>query len=150
MHFLCRIQFKTKKVWFVFKKVKKIIYFHFLVKIQADFLFSIANLWNFCHETSKITLPELFKIFEIRSHQRRTLDLYPARNNKLSGAICASKAQAQAPIRVNRVWQSQTDFFSGKIFTPQFFSWNHTRPMGERWGKWKNSTRGAPGGPGGP
>ena len=62
-----------------FQRVKKIIYFHFLVKIQADFLFSIANLWNFCHETSKITLPELFKIFEIGSHQRRTLDLYPAR-----------------------------------------------------------------------
>ena len=78
------------------KREKKIIYCHFLVKIEADQLSSMANLWNACHKISKNTLPEVFKMFEIKSHQRRALDLYSARNDKLSGAICASKAQAQA------------------------------------------------------
>ena len=78
------------------KREKKIIYCQFLVKIEANQLSSIANLWNACHKISKNTLPEVFKMFEIKSHQRRALDLYPARNDKLSGAICASKAQAQA------------------------------------------------------
>ena len=78
------------------KKTEKIIYCHFLVKIKADQLSSMANLWNACHKISKNPLPEVFKMFEIKSHQRRALDLYTARNDKLSGAICASKAQAQA------------------------------------------------------
>ena len=78
------------------KREKKIIYCHFLVKIKADQSSSMANLWNACHRISKNTLPEIFKVFEIKSHQRRALDLYPARNDKLSGAIYASKAQAQA------------------------------------------------------
>ena len=78
------------------KREKNPIYYHFLVKIEADQLSSMANLWNACHKISKNTLPEVFKMFEIKSHQRRALDLYPARNDKLSGAICASKAQAQA------------------------------------------------------
>ena len=78
-----------------FQKREKIIYFHFLVKIEADQLSTIANLWNACHKILKITLSQLFKMFENKSPQRRALDLYPARNDKLSGAICASKAQAQ-------------------------------------------------------
>ena len=64
--------------------------------MKSDQLSSTANLWNACHKISKNTLPELFKMFEIKSQQWRALDLYPARNDKLSGAICASKAQAQA------------------------------------------------------
>ena len=78
------------------KREKKNIYYHFLVKIEADQSSSMANLWNACHKISKNTLPELFKMFEIKSQQRRAFDLYPARNDKLSGAICASKTQAQA------------------------------------------------------
>ena len=69
------------------KREKKPIYYHFLVKIEADQSSSMANLWNACHKISKNTLPEVFKMFEIKSHQRRALDLYPARNDKLSGAI---------------------------------------------------------------
>ena len=71
------------------KRGKKVIYCHFLVKIKSDQLSSTANLWNACHKISKNTLPEVFKMFEIKSHQRRAFF-------KLSGAICASKAQAQA------------------------------------------------------
>ena len=56
----------------------------------------MANLWNACHKISKNTLPEVFKMFEIKSHQRRALDLYPDRIDKLSEVICASEAQAQA------------------------------------------------------
>ena len=78
------------------KREKKIIYCHFLVKIEADQSSSMANLWNACHKISKNTLPEVFKMFEIKSHQMRALDLYPAKNDNLSGAICAFKAQAQA------------------------------------------------------
>ena len=64
--------------------------------MKSDQLSSTANLWNACHKISKNTLTELFKMFENKSQQWRALDLYPARNDKLSGAICASKAQAQA------------------------------------------------------
>ena len=40
MHFLCRIQFKTKKVWFVFKKVKKKSFvFTFWSKFRLIFCF---------------------------------------------------------------------------------------------------------------
>ena len=54
----------------------------------------MANLWNACHKISKNTLLEVFKMVEIKSHQRRALDLYPDRNEKLSGVNCASEAQA--------------------------------------------------------
>ena len=57
------------------QKRKKIIYCHFLVKIEADQSSSMANLWNACHKISKNTLPEVFKMFENKNHQRRAFDL---------------------------------------------------------------------------
>ena len=47
MHFLCKIQFRRKKGWFVFKTVKKIIYFQFLTKFRLTFCF-----WYQIHKMS--------------------------------------------------------------------------------------------------
>ena len=54
------------------KKLKKANFPKFFVKINADHLSSSADFSNLCQKISKLSLPVLWKGFEIKSHQRRT------------------------------------------------------------------------------
>ena len=71
-HFSHRIQFHTEKVWFFSKKIEKIKFFRFFFQNRCWPLFSSAQFSNLCQKTSKLSSSVLWRVFEIKTHQRRT------------------------------------------------------------------------------
>ena len=80
-HFLHRLQFQTKKVWFIWKKIRKNqIFWIFFFKIDTDQLSSIAIFSNLWQGITKLSCSMFWKGFEDKSHQRRAHYLKPRRN----------------------------------------------------------------------
>ena len=80
MHFSHRIQFQTKKVWFIWKKCKKI---KFLKNFFQNFFWPVVFDWKFfkfVKKISKLSCSIFWKGFENKSHQRRAHYLKPLRN----------------------------------------------------------------------
>ena len=50
------------------EKLKKSVFSNFFVKIDADHLSSSADFSNLCQKISKLSLPVLWKGFEIKGH----------------------------------------------------------------------------------
>ena len=65
------------------KKLKKIKFLIFFFKIDADHLSSNVIFSNLGQKILKLSLPVLWKRFEIKSHQRRARYLKPRRNGRL-------------------------------------------------------------------
>ena len=61
--FQVEFKFKQKSIGSLLKNLKKIEFFHFLVKNEADQVSSMANFSNFLQQTSKIALPGVAKSF---------------------------------------------------------------------------------------
>ena len=53
------------------KKIEKLTFIFFFVKIFADLISSITNFSNLCKEIQKLSCSVLWKRFEIKSQQRR-------------------------------------------------------------------------------
>ena len=62
--------------------MKKIKFFQFFVKIDADHLTSTTSFSNLCPNILKLSWLVLWKGFEIKSNQRRSHYLYPHRNGR--------------------------------------------------------------------
>ena len=74
--------FKQKKYDLFEKSEKKSNFFDFFFKIDADHLSSNVIFSNLCQKILKLSLPVLWKRFEIKSHQRRAHYLKPRRNGR--------------------------------------------------------------------
>ena len=78
--FHIEFNFKQKNYDLFEEKVKKSNFFDFFFKIDADHLSSNVIFSNLCQKILKLSLPVLWKRFEIKSHQRRACYLKPRRN----------------------------------------------------------------------
>ena len=74
--------FKLKKYDLCEQKLKKINFFDFFMKINADHLSSTVYFSTLCDKISKLTSRILWKGFKVKSHQRGAQYLYPAENGR--------------------------------------------------------------------
>ena len=115
MHFSHRIQFQTKKVWFIWKKCKKI---KFLKNFFQNFFWPVVFDWKFfkfVKKISKLSCSIFWKGFENKSHQRRAHYLKPRRNG---GPIPTGGGSRSPPPTLTRV--KAFLFFSGRFVLKVF------------------------------
>ena len=67
--FHVEFKFKQKPYGSLLENLKKVEFFRFWVKNEADQVFSMANFSIFLQQTSKMALPGVVKRFELKSHQ---------------------------------------------------------------------------------
>ena len=98
--FHIEFNFKQKKYDLFQEKLKKSNFFNFFFKIDADHLSSNVIFSNLCQKILKLSLPVLWKRFEIKSHQRRAHYLNPPRNGGRLTAGGGSRSPPPSLIRV--------------------------------------------------
>ena len=98
--FHIEFNFKQKNYDLFEEKVKKSNFFDFFFKIDADHLSSNVIFSNLCQKNLKLSLPVLWKRFEIKSHQRRACYLKPRRNG---GPIPTGGGLEEPPPTLTRV-----------------------------------------------